>query len=96
MPDYSRPIIGISKCLEFDMCRYDGSRINNNFVRIMKKYVDFVPVCPEVDAGMGVPRETVALYGTLENQKMPIYRTDSGITFEYVHIGRSEVVIKTT
>ena len=36
MVDYARPIIGISKCLEFDMCRYDGSRINNNFVRNMK------------------------------------------------------------
>ena len=38
---FSQPRIGISKCLEFDMCRYVGSRINNNFVRIMRKYVDF-------------------------------------------------------
>jgi len=61
MPDYSRPIIGISKCLEFDMCRYDGSRINNNFVRIMKKYVDFVPTCPEVGIGLGSPRKPIRL-----------------------------------
>ena len=38
--------------LEFDMCRYDGSRINNNFVRNMKEYVDFIPVCPEVGIGL--------------------------------------------
>ena len=61
MIDYARPIIGISKCLEFDMCRYDGSRINNNFVRNMKKYVDFVPICPEVGIGLGTPRKPIRL-----------------------------------
>jgi len=61
MTDFSRPIIGISKCLEFEMCRYDGSRINNNFVRNMKKYVDFVQVCPEVGIGLGTPRKPIRL-----------------------------------
>lgn len=61
MSDFSRPIIGISKCLEFDMCRYDGSRINNNFVRNMKKYVDFVDICPEVGIGLGTPRKPIRL-----------------------------------
>ena len=61
MVDYARPIIGISKCLEFDMCRYDGSRINNNFVRNMKNYVDFVQVCPEVGIGLGTPRKPIRL-----------------------------------
>ena len=61
MSDFSRPIIGISKCLEFEMCRYDGSRINNNFVRNMKKYVDFVQVCPEVGIGLGTPRKPIRL-----------------------------------
>ena len=61
MDDFSRPIIGISKCLEFEMCRYDGSRINNNFVRNMKQYVDFVQVCPEVGIGLGTPRKPIRL-----------------------------------
>ena len=61
MTDFSRPIIGISKCIEFEMCRYDGSRINNNFVRNMKKYVDFVQVCPEVGIGLGTPRKPIRL-----------------------------------
>ena len=68
MSDFSRPIIGISKCLEFDMCRYDGSRINNNFVRNMKKYVDFVPVCPEVGIGLGSPRKPIRLI-TIDGEK---------------------------
>ena len=68
MSGFSRPHIGISKCLEFDMCRYDGSRINNNFVRNMKEYVDFVPVCPEVGIGLGSPRKPIRLV-TIDGKK---------------------------
>ena len=68
MSDFSRPLIGISKCLEFEMCRYDGSRINNNFVRNMKEYVDFVPVCPEVGIGLGSPRKPIRLV-TIDGEK---------------------------
>ena len=68
MSVFSRPLIGISKCLEFDMCRYDGSRINNNFVRNMKEYVDFVPVCPEVGIGLGSPRKPIRLV-TIDGKK---------------------------
>ena len=68
MSGFSRPRIGISKCLEFDMCRYDGSRINNNFVRNMKEYVDFVPVCPEVGIGLGSPRKPIRLV-TIDGKK---------------------------
>ena len=61
MLNFSRPKIGISKCLEFEMCRYDGSRINNNFVRNMKKFVDFIPVYPEVGIGLGISRKPIRL-----------------------------------
>ena len=61
MTNFARPIIGVSKCLEFDMCRYDGSRINNNFIRNMKEYVDFITVCPEVGIGLGSPRKPIRL-----------------------------------
>ena len=68
MSSFSRPRIGISKCLEFDMCRYDGSRINNTFVRNMKKYVDFIPVCPEVGIGLDSPRKPIRLVN-IDGQK---------------------------
>ena len=68
MSGFSRPRIGISKCLEFDMCRYDGSRINNTFVRNMKKYVDFIAVCPEVGIGLGSPRKPIRLV-TIDGKK---------------------------
>ena len=58
---YVRPKIIISKCLEFDACRYDGQMINNDYIRLMKAYIDFITVCPEVEIGMGIPRDTIHL-----------------------------------
>ena len=58
---YVRPNIVISRCLEFDACRYDGQMINNNYIRLMKDHIDFITVCPEVEIGMSIPRDTIHL-----------------------------------
>jgi uncharacterized protein YbbK (DUF523 family)/uncharacterized protein YbgA (DUF1722 family) len=57
----TKPILGVSKCLEFENCRYDGKMIGNDFVRKLKDHVDFVPVCPEVGIGLGTPRPPIRL-----------------------------------
>ena len=38
----------ISKCIEFDHCRYDGSLIPSDFVKALKPQVDFSPVCAKM------------------------------------------------
>tara|TARA_B100001113_G_scaffold346363_1_gene337169 strand:- start:84 stop:1031 length:948 start_codon:yes stop_codon:yes gene_type:complete len=58
---FLKPKIIISKCLEFDACRYDGQLINNNHINKLKPFIDFIPVCPEVEIGMGTPRETIKI-----------------------------------
>ncbi len=58
---YSRPCIVVSRCIEFDHCRYDGSRIPSPAVDQLKSFVDFIPVCPEVEIGLGIPRATVRI-----------------------------------
>lgn len=58
---HPRPKIVISKCLEFDACRYDGTRIENDFVKKLKDYVDFLPICPEQEIGLGVPRDPIEI-----------------------------------
>ena len=63
---FSRPKVVISKCLEFEACRYDGQIINNKHIQKLKKYIDFEPVCPEVEIGMGIPRDTIRI---VENKK---------------------------
>ena len=58
---FLKPKIIISKCLEFEACRYDGNIISDSFISKLKKYVDFIPVCPEVEIELGVPRDTIHL-----------------------------------
>ncbi|MEM1604584.1 MAG: DUF523 and DUF1722 domain-containing protein [Zestosphaera sp.] len=62
MNQYHRPIILISECLGVKPVRYDGNIIYDNFIEILKKYVNIYPVCPEVGIGLGVPRNPLILY----------------------------------
>lgn len=56
-----RPVIIVSKCIEFAACRYNGLKIGSPIVRNLKDHVDFIPVCPEVEIGLGIPREAIRL-----------------------------------
>ncbi|QPJ64685.1 MAG: DUF523 and DUF1722 domain-containing protein [Candidatus Nitrohelix vancouverensis] len=63
--------IGVSSCLVGEKVRWNGDHKQDRFVReMLGAYFEYVPVCPEVEVGMGVPRETVALYGELDSPKM--------------------------
>jgi len=57
-----KPIILVSKCLTFDKCRYSAQIIPDKFVEMLKPYVEFIPVCPEVGIGLPVPRKQLTLY----------------------------------
>jgi uncharacterized protein YbgA (DUF1722 family)/uncharacterized protein YbbK (DUF523 family) len=58
---FPRPRIVISRCIEFDPCRYDGSKIPSPVVAALKIHADCIPVCPEVEIGLGIPRATVRI-----------------------------------
>jgi uncharacterized protein YbbK (DUF523 family) len=51
----------ISRCIDFDSCRYDGQVIRASLREELEPYVDFVPICPELEIGLGVPRDPVRL-----------------------------------
>jgi uncharacterized protein YbgA (DUF1722 family)/uncharacterized protein YbbK (DUF523 family) len=54
--------IGISACLLGQHVRYDGGHKRDAFlVDVFGRYVQWVPVCPEVEMGLGVPRDTMRL-----------------------------------
>src|SRR5579864_8890570 len=54
--------IGVSSCLLGAKVRFDGSHKRSDFlVDTLGTCVQFVPVCPEVEVGLGVPRETLRL-----------------------------------
>ncbi len=57
--------IGISSCLIGENVRYDGSHKRDHFLtETLGKFVTWIPVCPEVECGLPVPREAMRLEGT--------------------------------
>ncbi|MBS7633703.1 DUF1722 domain-containing protein [Candidatus Bathyarchaeota archaeon] len=61
MREFTKPNVVISKCITFAPVRYNGLMIASDFVEKLKNYVNFFPVCPEVEIGLGVPREPVRI-----------------------------------
>jgi uncharacterized protein YbbK (DUF523 family) len=56
-----KPRVGISRCLLGEDVRYDGTNKLSAAVAELAALVEWVPVCPEVEVGMGVPREPIQL-----------------------------------
>jgi FdhD protein len=56
-----RPKVGISSCLLGERVRYNGDHKRAAWLDALMPHVEWVPVCPEVEIGMGVPREPVRL-----------------------------------
>ncbi len=63
--------IGISQCLLGDPVRYDGGHKRDALLAdTLSRQVEWVPVCPEVEAGLGVPREPMRLEGTATSPQL--------------------------
>ena len=59
MREFPKPVVVVSKCITFEPVRWNGQIIASEFVEKLKPYVNFVPVCPEVEIGLGVPRDPI-------------------------------------
>ena len=54
--------VAISRCLLGDNVRYNGDHKHNRFCTgVLSEFFEFVPVCPEVEAGMSIPRKPIRL-----------------------------------
>ncbi len=68
--------IGISSCLLGNRVRYDGSHSHDGFLtQTLGLFAEYVPVCPEVECGMSVPREAVRLVGDSDSPRLVTRRT---------------------
>jgi uncharacterized protein YbgA (DUF1722 family)/uncharacterized protein YbbK (DUF523 family) len=73
--------LGISSCLLGENVRYDGGHKLDHFItETLGKYVDFVPVCPEVECGLGIPREAMHLAASPEGPRLVTIRTQIDYT----------------
>ncbi|HLB25214.1 MAG TPA: DUF523 and DUF1722 domain-containing protein, partial [Nitrospirota bacterium] len=73
--------LGISACLLGEKVRYDGSHKLDPFLAgTLGKYVEFVPVCPEAEAGLGVPRDPMRLEGDPADPRLVVTKTGQDMT----------------
>ena len=69
--------IGISACLVGQLVRFDGSHKHDRYLtNTLGEYLDFVPVCPEVESGFSVLRETLRLVGDPKAPRLVTSRTN--------------------
>jgi len=68
--------IGISACLLGKKVRYDGGHKQDPYVTdTLGQFFDYVPVCPEVEYGLSVPREPMHLAGSVEDPRLVTIHT---------------------
>lgn len=69
--------LGVSSCLLGERVRFDGGHKRDQFlVGLLGRFVEWVPVCPELETGMGAPREALRL--TLRHTTLRLVTTKTG------------------
>ncbi|MDD7794455.1 YbgA family protein [Clostridium sp. 'White wine YQ'] len=82
MEDWNQPQLVVSRCLGFSKCRYNGQSYNDKFVDKLKDYVNYITVCPEVEIGLGTPRESLRL--VKEKDKIELFQPTTEKVFTEV------------
>ncbi len=68
--------LGISSCLLGEKVRYDGTHQRDRYITdTLGQFFEWVPVCPEVEYGLPVPREAMRLKATPEGQRLVTRKT---------------------
>jgi len=57
-----KKVIAVSACLLGYKVRYDGDHQANESIQSLSEFFELLPVCPEMEIGLGVPREKIALH----------------------------------
>ena len=92
MPDQGPIRIGISSCLLGQHVRFDGGHKRDPFlVDTFGAFVEWVPVCPEVELGLGTPREALRLVRKDDLIRMVNARSGRDITTEMRRWARARV-----
>ncbi len=86
-PSNDAPIrIGVSRCLLGELVRYDGGHKRDSFLtEVLGRYVEWVPICPEAEAGMGTPREPMQLVADPRRPRLITIETGRDMTNSLAH-----------
>ncbi len=85
--------LGVSTCLLGEKVRYDGGHKMNRYVRdTLGQYFDYLPVCPEVECGLPIPREALRLTGDPGAPRLVTNKTGLDYTEQMQTWGRKRLV----
>lgn len=85
--------LGISTCLLGENVRYDGGHKLDRFLTdTLGQYVEYVPVCPEVECGLPIPREAMHLEGDPNSPRLLTTRSKQDMTDRMVQWARKRVI----
>jgi uncharacterized protein YbgA (DUF1722 family)/uncharacterized protein YbbK (DUF523 family) len=85
--------LGISTCLLGENVRYDGGHKLDRFLTdTLGQYVEYVPVCPEVECGLPIPREAMHLEGDPDSPRLVTIRTKQDMTDRMVQWARKRII----
>ncbi|MFI6482882.1 YbgA family protein [Nonomuraea sp. NPDC050663] len=77
----TRPRIAVSSCLLGEPVRFNGGHSRDRFLSgALGDHVDWVPICPEMEAGLGTPRETLRLETTGDDTRLMTRKTRTDLT----------------
>jgi uncharacterized protein YbgA (DUF1722 family)/uncharacterized protein YbbK (DUF523 family) len=77
--DLPKPRLGVSACLLGEEVRYNGGHKRDRFLTdVLGPYVSWVPVCPEVEIGLGTPRPAIRLVQIGIGEETRLVAPDSG------------------
>jgi len=84
--------LGVSACLLGQEVRYDGGHKRDAFLtETLGPFVDWVPVCPEVEIGLGIPRAAIRLVGDAAAPRLVVEKTGEDLTARMQRYARSRV-----
>ena len=84
--------IGISSCLLGNSVRWNaGHKLDKYLTHTLGQFVEYVPVCPEVEAGFGVPRESMRLVGDPDTPRLITFKSKTDQTDSMVTWARKRV-----
>jgi uncharacterized protein YbgA (DUF1722 family)/uncharacterized protein YbbK (DUF523 family) len=87
--EFVKPQVVISKCLGFAKCRYNGLTIPDDFVTNLKPHVEFNIVCPEVEIGLGIPRDPIRIVSVKKKLHLVQPATGKDLTEEMTDFSAS-------
>lgn len=84
--------LGVSSCLLGAAVRYNGGHSRDEFLaRSLDPWVEWLPICPEVEIGLGTPRETIRLTGSIQAPRLVAPKSGRDLTYDMQSWARERV-----